>query len=259
MKRSILPLSISCLVAAFFYIPIVLLTTQSFNSARYGNEWKGFTWEWYQMLFKSDLIWSALRNSLTIATISTIAACVLGTFSAWAMFRYKNKLQGFHHRLVYAPLLAPDLLMGISLLLFFVELKIHLGLTTIIIAHITFCLSYVATIVYHRLEELDLSILDAARDLGADRWQTFWHVLLPFLLPGIFASALFAFTLSIDDFVVTFFVAGPGNTTLPLYIYSSIKHGNPTIINALCVIMMSITFVCILIGQITIRGTKSSS
>ena len=139
--------------------------------------------------------------------------------------------------------------MGMSLLLFFVAIGVHLGLFSIFLAHVTFCISYVAMVVLARLQDFDFSIIEAAQDLGASWWQATWRVLLPLIMPGIAAGALLAFTLSIDDFVISFFVAGPGSTTLPIRIYSMIKHGSPPLINALSTLLLLVTFAMVWISQ----------
>jgi spermidine/putrescine transport system permease protein len=155
-------------------------------------------------------------------------------------------LQQLHNLLLYTPLVFPDILMGISLLIFFVSMKIQLGLMTIFLAHTTFCISYVAMVVLSRLQDFDYTLIEAAMDLGASWPRAILRVMVPYLMPGIVAGGLMAFTLSIDDFVVSFFVTGPGSATLPIYIYSMMKHGTPTIINALSVIMIVITFLIII-------------
>jgi len=180
----------------------------------------------------------------------------LGTTAAIALHRYASRLQKFHYTLIYTPLVVPEILMGISLLLFFSALHMKLGLFTIFLAHVTFCISYVAMVVLGRLQDFDYAIVEAAQDLGAGWWATLRRVLLPLLMPGIVAGGLLAFTLSIDDFVITFFVAGPGSTTLPIRIYSMIKHGSPPLINALSSILLLITFLAVFFSQ---RLTKEVS
>jgi len=197
---------------------------------------------WYGRLAGQAEILAALRNSLVIAFSATLASMVLGTLAALALHRYRTGLQRVHYLLIYAPVVAPEIMMGMSLLLFFVALGAPLGLFTVFLAHVTFCMSYVALVVLARLQDFDDSILEAARDLGAGWWTATWRVLLPWLWPGIAAGGLLAFTLSIDDFVVTFFVAGPGSTTLPIRIYSMIRHGSPPLINALSTILLVFTF-----------------
>ncbi|MBQ7650312.1 MAG: ABC transporter permease subunit, partial [Victivallales bacterium] len=147
--------------------------------------------------------------------------------------------------------------LGIGLLLFFVAIKVELGLTTVIIAHITFCVSYVTMAVLSRLQDFDTTILEASRDLGADSWTTTWRVLIPAIFPGILSGGLLAFTLSLDDFVISFFVAGPGSTTLPIHIYSMIRRGSLPLINALTTILLAVTFLVILVYQIVTNRRKS--
>lgn len=256
MKRSVTPLVITLLVLAFFYLPIAVLVVNSFNASRFGGEWSGFTFHWYQKLLQSPEIWHALGNTLAIAVVATIGSTVLGTTAAFALDRYRSRLQDAHYLLVYAPLVIPEILLGISLLLFFVALQIQLGYATIVIAHITFCVSYVAMVVLGRLQDFDWSLVEASQDLGADAWTTTRRVVLPLLAPGIAAGALLAFTLSVDDFVITFFVAGPGTTTLPLRIYSMIKHGSPPLINALSTLLLTITTATVWFSQRLLKEAR---
>ncbi len=248
-KKSKIPGILTWLVLLFFYLPILLLVINSFNDSRTGGSWGGFTLKWYSQLFAAREIWNALTNSLLVAFFATLISTLLGTTAAIALHRYKGKLQNVHYCLVYVPLVVPEILLGISLLLFFVALKVELGLPTMIIAHVTFCVSYVAMAVLARLQDFDQTILEASRDLGANTWYTTRKVLLPIIFPGIIAGGLLAFTLSIDDFVISFFVAGPGSTTLPIQIYSMIRRGSMPLINALSSILLAVTFLIILIIQ----------
>jgi spermidine/putrescine transport system permease protein len=257
MNRSRLPLFTTALVLLFFYLPIVILVVNSFNASRFGGSWDGFTLDWYVRLFSDRPIWMALRNTLIIAVASTLTSMILGTLAAFALHRYHNRLQRIHYTLIYTPLVVPDILMGMSLLLFFVAAGFQLGLLTIYLAHVTFCISYVAMVVLARLQDFDFSVIEASQDLGAGWWDTLWRVLLPMLAPGIAAGGLLAFTLSIDDFVITFFVAGPGSTTLPIRIYSMIKHSrNMPIINALSTLLLVVTFLAVWSSQ---RLTKEKT
>lgn len=250
MRPSRLPIIATIVVLVFFYLPILMLAVQSFNSAKFGGSWQGFSLRWYEELMQRDDIHRAALNTLTVATASTLAAMVLGTIAAWVIHRHaRSRLQRFHYGLVYAPLVVPDILVGMSLLLLFVNLSVQLSLTTIIVAHTTFCLSYVAFVVLGRLQGFDDAVIDAARDLGAGWGSITFRILLPLLGPGIIAGGLLAFTLSIDDFVITFLVSGPGDTTLPLKIYGMMRRSSPTVINALSVIMMALTFSIVLISQ----------
>jgi spermidine/putrescine transport system permease protein len=186
-------------------------------------------------------------RSLVIAATATLASCVLGTTAALALHRWKDRLQTFHYGLIYTPLVMPEILMGISLLMMFTAAGVGCGLFTIWAAHTTFCVSYVAMTVLARLQDFDDRITEAAYDLGAGPFYTFFHVVLPILLPGIVAGGLLAFTLSIDDFVITFFVTGPGADTLPLKIYSMIKHSKQMpVINSLSTLMLA--FTCLMVA-----------
>ncbi|MFO1440275.1 MAG: ABC transporter permease [Verrucomicrobiaceae bacterium] len=243
MKRSWLPSLVTLAVLVFFFAPLVMLVVNSFNASRFGGEWEGFTWQWYERLWDADEVWDALFITLKIAAVSSVTAMVLGTLAAYALHRFRSWLQSFHSMLVTLPLVMPDILMGMSLLAFFVALGVELGMATIWIAHVTFCVSFVTMVVLGRLQDFDFTLLDAARDLGASPWVAASKVLVPLLLPGILAGGLLAFTLSIDDYVITFFVSGPGTTTLPLRVASMMKGRNLPMINALSTLMIAGTFI----------------
>jgi spermidine/putrescine transport system permease protein len=198
----------------------------------------------------------ALRNTLVIAAFATAVSTVVGTSAAFALHRYQSRLQKAHYLLIYTPLVIPEILMGIGLLLFFVTIGLGLGLLTVTLSHVTFCISYVTFVVLGRLQDFDWGLVEAAEDLGATPWVAFWKVVLPNLAPGIAAGALLAFTLSIDDFVITFFTSGPGSTTLPVRIYSMIKHGSPALINALSTILLVMTFTTVWLSQRLTRENR---
>lgn len=245
MKRSRIPAIVTALVLVFFYFPITMLVLNSFNASRFSTTWQGWTLHWYERLFHPENrdIWLALRRTLVVAVGASGVSMVLGTASAWALHRYRSGLQKAHFSLIYLPVVVPDILMGISLLVFFVGVGVGTGMSTILAAHITFCVSYVALAVLARLQDFDASLLDAARDLGASARQAVVKVLLPLLAPGILAGGLLAFTLSVDDFVITFFVKGVGTDTLPLKIYGMTKHTKEMpVINALSTLLLMITF-----------------
>lgn len=250
MKRSRVPFLIMGLVLLFFYLPIVILVVNSFNASRFGSGWRGFSFVWYRRLLHEPEIWTAARNTLVIAALVTVVSLILGTTSALALHRFaRTRLQRVHYTLIYTPLVVPEILMGISLLMAFVASGVSLGLFTIFLAHVTFCISYVALVVLGRLQDFDFSIVEAAQDLGAGWWATARKILLPMLAPGLAAGGLLAFTLSVDDFVITFFVAGPGATTLPIRVYSMIKHGATPLINALSTILLVLTFTIVIVSQ----------
>lgn len=258
MKRSYFSAVILALVLAFLYVPIVLVVvygfipngiSMSFFDADGG--FIGFTGKWYSMIFSADRRVEALLESfwlsLTIAGIATVASCVLGTTAALALHKWKGKLQSLHHALVYTPLIMPDILIGISLLMLFVACCVDCGFWTILIAHITFCVSYVVMTILARLQDFDDRIIEAAYDLGAGPWYTFFRVQLPILMPGIIAGGLLAFTLSIDDVVITTFVNGAGTNTFPTYVSSMTKHSrNLPAVFALSTLML--LFTCMLMG-----------
>lgn len=256
MDRSRTPWVTTAAVLAFFYLPVVVLVANSFNASRFGGGWEGFTLDWYRKLFTQREIWAALSNTLVIAAFATAVSTVVGTSAAFALHRYKSRLQKVHYLLVYTPLVIPEILMGIGLLLFFVTIGLGLGLLTVTLSHVTFCISYVAFVVLGRLQDFDWGLVEAAEDLGATPWVAFLKVVLPNLAPGIAAGALLAFTLSIDDFVITFFTSGPGSTTLPVRIYSMIKHGSPALINALSTILLVLTFTTVWLSQRLTRENR---
>jgi spermidine/putrescine transport system permease protein len=251
-------LSVTLTVLVFFYLPIGFLVVNSFNAARYSSQWRGFSLRWYERLVERDDLIVALGNSLRVAFSASIASMVLGTAAAMALHRYRSKLQDVHRLLVTVPLVLPEVLMGMSLLLLFVSARVELGMLTVTLTHITFCMSYVALVMLGRLEGFDHSIVDAARDLGAGRWQAFRKVTLPLLAPGVLAGGLLAFTLSIDDYVITYFVKGPGSDTLPTLVYSMIKKSRELpVINALSSLLLVSTFAVVVIAQRLLRKGAS--
>jgi spermidine/putrescine transport system permease protein len=231
---------------AFLYVPLIIVVVYSFNDSRLNAEWVGFTLDWYRKLAGNDEMLTAAGNSLLIGLTASLVATVLGTMAGVAMHRYKLKLLPV---LVLAPIAIPEILMGVSLLIFFVLLNFTLGLLSVALAHIAFCIGFVAIVVRARLSGMDESLTEAARDCGASPWQSFRYVTLPLIMPGVIAGALMAFTLSIDDFVITFFTAGAGTVTLPLQIYSMIKIAVTPEVNAVSTLLMFLTLVLIVIAS----------
>jgi len=239
----------------FLYAPIVLLIIFSFNDSRFASaKWEGFSLRWYGQLFHNEAISTALKNSLIISLSATIISVVFGTMAALAMERYTFKGKLAFDSLLYLPIIIPDIAMAVMLLLFFVLVKMPLGRYTVIISHIAFDISFVAIVVRARLSQLDSSLEEAAQDLYANHWETFRRVTLPLLMPGILGGALLAFTLSLDDFVITFFTSGPGATTLPLRIYSMVKLGVTPEINALSSIMLFASILLVFLSFVFQRG-----
>ena len=258
MKRSFFSVAVLGFVLAFLYIPILLVVvygfipngiSMSFFDAQ--GQFIGFTTKWYEQIFTNHYSVKALMQSfwlsLTIAGLATVISCVLGTTAALALHRWKDRLQSVHYALVYTPLIMPDILIGISLLMLFVAVSVDCGFWTILIAHVTFCVSYVVMTILARLQDFDDRITEAAFDLGAGPWYAFFHVELPILLPGIVAGGLLAFTLSIDDVVITSFVNGAGTNTFPTFVSSMTKHSrNLPAVFALSTLML--IFTCALVG-----------
>ena len=229
----------------FLYLPLAVVVAYSFNDSKLNAEWVGFTLNWYRALLHNQAMLEAAANSLLIALSASALSTLLGTMAGFALYRYKLRLLPV---LVLAPVAIPEILMGVSLLLFFVLLNFTLGLTSIILSHVTFCISFVAIVVRSRLAGSDESLTEAARDLGATPWRAFLLITLPLITPGIVAGALMAFTLSIDDFVITFFTAGVGASTLPLQIYSMIKVAVTPEVNAVSTLLMLLTLILIIIA-----------
>lgn len=241
-KQSWLVTLSALLVFAFLYLPMVVVILYSFNDSKLNAEWVGFTFDWYHKLFNNEDMLKAAGNSLLIAAASAFIATVLGTLAGMALHQFRTRLLP---GLVMAPIAMPDILMGVSLLMFFMMLNMTLGMTSIILAHTTFCIGFVALSVQARMSSIDNNLIEAARDLGASPLNCFLRITLPLLASGIIAGALMAFTLSIDDFVITFFVTGVGTSTLPLEIYSMVKIAVTPEVNAISTLLMLLTLILI--------------
>jgi len=230
-------------------LPLVLLIAFSFNASRSGARWDGFTVDWYvRLLHRPDLM-IALRTSLVVAVTSTVVATGLGTIAALAIGRDRGKLARVAEAVLVLPIVTPEVIAGISLLILFAAAGIHLGLLTVIVAHITFCIPFTTLVVTARLRGMDRSLEDAALTLGADEFTAFRRVTMPLLMPGIIAAALLAFTLSFDDFVITFFTAGPGTSTLPLVIYGMVRRTVEPSVNALSTLLVLGTTLLLIAAQ----------
>jgi spermidine/putrescine transport system permease protein len=233
----------------FLYLPIAVLVLFSFSASRYASIWGGFSLEWYGKLFHNSDILQALLNSLLIAAATTLIATVLGTLAALGLERFADRRRASHYDAALTlPILLPDIVQGIALLLFFVLAfnglepvlgwRPTLGRTTVTVAHAVFAIAYVAIVVRARLSGMDKSLEEAAMDLGANEWQVLQRITLPLIWPGVLSGALLAFTLSLDEFVITFFTSGPGATTLPIQVWSLMKRGVTPEINALSTLML---------------------
>jgi len=234
-------ISVTLAVYAFLHLPLLVLVAFSFNDSKFSASWVGFTLDWYYRLFQRPDIMRGLKASLIVGGASTVVSAVLGTLVALALarhrFRGRTALEGF----LYVPIVTPEIVVGISLLILFALAKIPLGLTTIIIAHVAFCLSFVVIVVLARLEGMDQNLEEAAMILGADEITTFWKVTVPQLWPGILSGALLAFTMSFDDFVITSFVSGSGSSTLPIVVYGMVRRNIEPSINAISTIILLVT------------------
>ena len=258
MKKSFFAQATLGFVLLFLYVPILFVIAYGFipngismQFTGADGSFLGLTTKWYQQIFTSApsarKLLESFWLSVDIAALATVLSCVLGTTSALALHRWRDRLQSVHHLLVYTPLIMPDILIGISLLMLFVACNVACGFWTIFVAHVTFCVSYVTMTVLARLQDFDNAVIEAAYDLGAGPFYTFFKVELPILMPGIVAGGLLAFTLSIDDVVITSFVNGAGTNTFPTYVSSMVKHSKnlPTVF-ALSTLMLVGT--CALVG-----------
>ncbi len=222
----------------FLFLPLFVLVLYSFNSSK-GMNWTGFSLVWYEELFfNSRNLWHSFWNSIFIAVTSAATATVVGTLGAIGVNWYRFRLRNYVQTVSFLPMILPEIIIGVSLSIFFAGIKLKLGLLTIFIAHTTFNLPFVFLMVMARLDEFDFSIIEAARDLGANELQALLKVTIPICMPGVVSGFLTAVTISLEDFVITFFVAGAGSSTLPLYIYSAIRFGVSPVINALSVVMI---------------------
>jgi spermidine/putrescine transport system permease protein len=250
--RSIM--AVTVLVYAFLHLPLLVLMAFSFNDSKFSVDWQGFTLAWYQRLLERSDIMRGLKASLIVGVASTVISALLGTLLALALarhrFRGRTALEGF----LYVPIVTPEIVVGISLLILFALFKIPLGLTTITIAHVAFSVSFVVIVVLARLEGMDGTLEEAAMILGADEVTTFWKVTVPQLWPGILSGALLAFTMSFDDFLITSFVSGSGSSTLPIVVYGMVRRNVEPSINAISTIILLVTTGLIYFADRLARG-----
>lgn len=257
----------------FLYLPIGLIVAYSFNSNPINMMiWDGFSLDWYRSLFglstslsenalyveSTDQLLAALRTSLVVALTTTAISTVIGTLTALALARYRFRLQKFYRVLLFMPMLMPDIVLGIALLIFFVGVGLPLGKVSIIIGHCTFLISYVFLIVSARLAGMDTRLEEASADLGASPWTTFRRVTLPQILPGVVGGALLAFIISMDDLVITYFIAGVDSTTLPVFIYGMIRRGIKPEINAIATLLLIASLLIAALG-LYLRNRKPAT
>lgn len=237
----------------FLYFPIVALIAFSFNDSKRNITWQGFTFKYYVKAFNNDSLHEAFTNTMIVASISTVVSTVLGTMLGLILYRYRFPFKGAYDGLVHLPIVIPEVCLGVAMIAFFAAIEIPLSLFTVTVSHIAFSFPFVAVVVRARLSGFDTSFEEASRDLGASALQTFWNVTIPYMMPGIVAGALLAMTLSLDDFVITFFTSGPGSTTFPIKIYSMVRFSVTPEVNAastvLIVMTLAITVVAMWIQQ----------
>ena len=236
-------------VLLFLHLPLLILMAFSFNASRFSVEWTGFTLAWFRGLAERPDILSGLRNSLVVGVTSTVASTILGTMLALALSRYRFRGRRAMESLLYIPLVTPEIVVGISLLVLFAAMGVRLGIATIVIAHIAFSISFVTVVVQARLAGMDTHLEEAAMTLGAGPWRSFRRVTLPLIMPGVVAGALLAFTLSFDDYVITSFVAGSGSSTLPVVIYGMVRRNIDPTVNAVSTVVLVVTTILIYLSD----------
>jgi len=252
------------LIYVFFYAPIALLVLYSFSDDNLVGRWGGFTLDWYRDFGANDEVQGALSVSIRVAIVSTLVSVILGTMAALALERYRFRGNRFFDALLYLPVIVPDVTMAVMMLLFFTQgislldsvfgIGLSKGIATVTLSHIAFSISFVSIVVRARLAGMNQTLEEAAQDLYASRWQAFRHVTLPLILPGVVGGALLALTLSLDDVVITQFVAGPGSTTLPVYVFGLIRRGVSPLINAVSVVMLAASILLVLLSLIAQRA-----
>jgi spermidine/putrescine transport system permease protein len=261
--RTVLLGAHSVLMYVFLYTPIVVLVLFSFTTDGFGVRLTGFTLNWYDRLLHNERLIGASFNTLKVALISTVVSTIIGTLTALAMERYRFRGKTAFDALLYLPIVIPEVVMGLSLLAFFafafgiIETitgrQFVMSLTTVIISHIAFSISFVVVVVRASLKGFDRRLEEAAQDLGANEWQTFWRITFPLILPGVIGGALLAFTISLDDFIISFFTTGPGTSLLPIEVYSRVKRSITPEINAISTVMLVLSMTLVGLSQLVQR------
>jgi spermidine/putrescine transport system permease protein len=234
----------------FLYFPIVSLIAFSFNDSKRNITWQGFTLRYYVKAFENNQLHDAFLNSLIVAGISTTVSTILGGMLGLALYRFRFPAQGPYEGMVHLPIVIPEICLAVAMVAFFFTVEIPLGLTTITVSHIAFSIPFVAVVIRARMAGFDRSLEEASSDLGANQWQTFWNITFPYMKPGLVAGALLAFTLSLDDFVITFFTSGPGSTTFPIKIYSMVRFSVTPEVNAASTVLIVLTLALTLVALI---------
>lgn len=239
------------------YLPIIVVVLYSFNAntSRYPNEFTGFSLQFYRALFQDTKgLLAALKSSLILAGLSCGIAMVIGTLGAVGMARRKFRMQGMLENMSVLPIMVPEIILGMAFLAVFTAVGLQFGMLTLVLAHVTFCTPYIFIIVKGRLTGMDPSLAEASRDLGASPMRTFMEITLPLIMPAVLSGVTLAFAMSMDDFVISFFVTGATTTTLPLRIYSSVKTGVSLQVNALCTLMLAVVALIMALRQMFLSG-----
>ena len=242
------------------YVPVLSVILYSFNQSSSTAQWTGFTLDWYRDLFNDRVVVDALKVSIQVAALTSIFSAIVGTSSAIVSIYVSKSMEKTINAMMILPLLIPEVALGVSLLLFFTALELPFGILTLVLSHSLFCLPYVYIMVLIRLKEIDISIFDAAKDLGANRWQIIKTIILPLVFPSILTASLLSLALSLDDVIISIYMSGPRTTTLPVHIYSMMRTGVSPKINALCTLILLVTFLIIgssqLLNKRLVKETK---
>lgn len=251
-KHKFKPLSVlyACLIYSFLYIPIIVVIAFSFNTSKRNITFEGFTFDWYAKMISNEQLMKAFYNTIIVAMASTAISVVIGTLCAVGLYKFEFKLKQLISDALYIPIVIPELVMGIGLLMFFSALDMPMNMLTLIISHVTFSMPFVVTTVRSRIAGFDKSIEEAARDLGANEFRTFMRVTLPMIAPGVISGGMLALTMSLDDVVVSYFTAGPDSQTLPIKILGMVKKGVSPDVNALSTLMILGTVLIMVISQV---------
>ncbi len=254
--RKYLPKIYLALVILFFYLPIVYVVFFSFNDSRSLTNFTGFSLQWYEKMFANRTMMESIYYSVVIAIIATIVSTIIGTITAIGLSKSKRVVKEFVNQMDNLSMLNPEIVTAIGLMLLFVTFGITTGFGTLLLAHIIFCIPYVILSIMPKIRQLDDNLAEAALDLGCTPWQALYKVIIPQIKPGIFTGALTAFTMSFDDFVISYFVTGPGINNISTYVYSSVRRINPSINALSTIIVVGITIVLVLANVIPLIATK---
>lgn len=254
MTTSLMPKRLyMAIIYLFFYTPILVLIVYSFNQSTYSLVWHGFTWQWYQELLIDSDLWISAWHSLLLGVSAATIATGIALLAAVSLYRYRFVGRQFLNGLVFILILSPEIVTGAALLILFTLIQLPLGFMSLLLAHISFCIPFAIVTIYSRLVSVDKNIFEAAKDLGANDWMIFLQIILPLLLPAIFAGWLLSFTLSLDDVIISYFVSGPEFQILPLQIYSMVRTGIRPEINALCSVIFLFTLLLVILSQLALR------